>query len=60
MQVNIGTACINNSKYEKLLGIKIDCKLSSDYHIGNVYKKPAAKLNALTRVTQDMNTVESA
>ena len=28
VQVNIGTARINNSKCEKLLGIKIDCKKS--------------------------------
>ena len=51
---NIGTARINNSRYEKLLGIKID--LSSDDHIGNIYKKAGAKLRALTRVAQYINT----
>ena len=56
VQVNIGTARINNSKCEKLLGIKIDCKLSFDDHIGNMCKKAGAKLNALTRVAQYMNT----
>ena len=52
VQVNIGPAGINNSKceYEKLLGIKIDCKLSFDDHIGNMCKKASAKLNAFTRV----------
>ena len=49
-------ARINNSKCEKLLGIKIDCKLSFDDHIKNMCKKAGAKLNALTRVTQYMNT----
>ena len=57
LQVNIGTARINNnSKCEKVLGIKIDCKLSFDDHIGNICKKARAKLNALTRVAQYMNT----
>ena len=56
VQVNIGTARIINSKCEKLLGIKIDCKLSFDDHLGNMCKKAGAKLNALTRVAQYMNT----
>ena len=56
MQVNIGTVRINNSKCEKLLGIKIDCKLSFDDHIGSIGKKAGVKLNALTRVAQYMNT----
>ena len=56
VRVNIGTARINNSKCEKLLGIKIDCKLSFDHHIGNMCKKADEKLNALTRVAQYMNT----
>ena len=37
VQVNIGAARINISKCEKLLGIKIDRKLSFDDHIGNIY-----------------------
>ena len=57
-EVNVGTFHINNSKYEKLLGIKIDCKLKSDDHIGNTSKKAGAKFNALTRVAQYMNTEE--
>ena len=56
MQANIGTARIYNSKCEKLLGIKVDYKLSFDDHIGNIYKKADAKLNALARVAQYMNT----
>ena len=57
-EVNVGTFHINNSKYEKLLGIKIDCKLKSDDHIENISKKAGAKFNALTRVAQYMNTEE--
>ena len=56
VQVNIATAHVNNSKCEKLLGIQIDCKLSFDEHIGNMCKRAGAKLNALTRVAQYMNT----
>ena len=52
MQVNIGTARINKNKCEKLLGIKINCKLSFGDHIGNKCKKAGAKLNALTKVAQ--------
>ena len=41
-QVNIATAHKNNCKCEKLLGIKIDSKLSFDDHIGNICKKAGA------------------
>ena len=55
MQVNIGSARINNSECEKLLGTKIDCKLSFEDHIGNICKKAGAKLNALSTVAQSLN-----
>ena len=58
VQVNIGTVCINSSKREKLLHIKIDYKLSLDDHTGNIRKNTGAKLNALTKV-QYMNTEKS-
>ena len=35
--------------------MNIDCKLSFDYHIGNISKKAGAKLNALTGVAQYIN-----
>ena len=44
VQVNIGTACINSSKCEKLLHIKIDCKLSLD-HTRNIQQKYLHKQN---------------
>ena len=56
VQLNIGTARINNSKCEKLLSINVNCKLSFDNHIRDIRKKAGAKLNALTRVAQYMNT----
>ena len=56
MQVDIGTARIHNSNCEKLLGIKIGCKVSFDGHIGNIWKKTGAKLNAFTGVAQYTNT----
>ena len=36
VQVNIGTARVNNSKCGKVLCIKIVCELSFDDHIGNI------------------------
>ena len=36
VQVNISGAHMNNSKGEKLLVIKIDCKLSLGDHVGNI------------------------
>ena len=60
VQINISTARINNSKYEKLLDTEIDWKLSYDDHIGNICKKAGAKLYALTRVALYMNTEKSA
>ena len=43
MHVNIGTAQIENSKCQKLLGINIDSKLT--------FEDPSAKLNALSRIS---------
>ena len=42
---------INNSTHERLLGVKIDSKLSFSIHINNICKKASLKLNALTRIT---------
>ena len=54
VQVNKGTVRINNSKCENLLGIRINCKVSFDDHIGNA-GKAGAKLNALTITPQLKN-----
>ena len=42
---------INNSTHERLLGIKIDSKLSFNNHIDDICKKASLKLNALSRIT---------
>ena len=50
MQVNIGTAQIENMQNEKLLGITTDSKLSFDKHIQQIWSRASAKLKALARI----------
>ena len=50
LHVNIGTSQIENSKYEKLLGVNIDSKLSFEKHLNIICGKTRAKINALGRV----------
>ena len=57
--VNIDTAQIQNSSFGKLLGVTIHWKLNFEDHIGSIYKKASAKLNALNRVSGYMNLDES-
>ena len=40
---------ISNNKCQKILGIKIDCKLMFDSHVKSMCKKASQKLNALSR-----------
>ena len=54
LQVKIGAGLINNSKCEKLLGVKTDNKLMFDEHIKSICKKASTKLNALNRVAKYM------
>ena len=41
---------IENSKCERLLGVKLDWNLNFDDHISDIFKKASGKLNALARI----------
>ena len=41
---------IKNSKFEKLLGIKLDSKLNFNSHIHDICQKAGQKLNAISRI----------
>ena len=41
---------VKNSREEKLLGVKIDTKLSFENHVSSLCKKTSQKLHALARV----------
>ena len=56
VQVKIGTAQIENSLSEKLLGVTIDVKLNFVKHIEQIYAKARIKIKALTRIAPFMNT----
>ena len=46
----IGELDVKNSREEKLLGVKIDSKLSFENHVPSLCKKASQKLHALARV----------
>ena len=48
--VNIGEFDIESSDYEKLLGVKIDNKLTFDCHVSDIRKKASKKINAIVRI----------
>ena len=49
---------VQNSKCEKLLGIKIDNMLTFDDHVSELCTKASQKLHALSRVSQYMNIAQ--
>ena len=51
VHVNIGTAQIENSKCQKLLGINTDSKLTFEDHINYICKKPSTKFDALSKIS---------
>ena len=53
--MNIETQKIKNSKFEKLLGIKLDSKLNFNSHIHDICQKAGQKLNAISRITPYMD-----
>ena len=53
--VKVGELQIGNINTEKLLGIKIDNKLSFENHVSDICSKVSQKLHALSRVSQFMS-----
>ena len=47
--IKVGNMSIENSKYEKLLGIEVDNKLNFNMHVVNLCKKASRKMHALAR-----------
>ena len=45
---------LKHNSHEKMLGVTIDNKLSSDEHIINIFKRANKKLNALSRINHYM------
>ena len=54
-KINIGEFSIENSDCEKLLGVKIDNKLTFDCHVSDMCKKANRKINALARIASFIN-----
>ena len=48
--INLGRTEIKASEYEKLLGIKVDTKLSFNEHLYDIINKASFKVNALSRI----------
>ena len=49
---------IENTECEKLLGIKVDCRLNFENYLGGAIKKASNKINALSRITPFINLSE--
>ena len=58
--LNAGGIEISNSKYGKLLGIKVDCKLIFDSHVKSLCQKASQKLNAFSRVAYQSDFNQSS
>ena len=55
VSLTIGNQKIKSSKFEKLLGIKLDSKLNFNSHLHDICQKTGQKLNAISRITSCMN-----
>ena len=55
MEVNIAEFSVENSDCEKLLGVKIDNKLTFDWHVSDMCKKAKRKINAWARIAPFIN-----
>ena len=54
VSLTIENQIIKNSKFEKLLGIKLDSKLNFNSHIHDICQKAGQKLNAISKITPYM------
>ena len=54
-KINIGEFSVENSDCEKLLGVKIDNKLTFDCHVSDMCKQTNRKINALARIAPFIN-----
>ena len=53
--INIKGHMINNSTFEKLLGVTFGCKLNFNVHLDNVLAKASQKVHVLARIAPYMN-----
>ena len=54
LSINIDKSTISNSSSQKLLGIKIDNKMSFNDHVSDICTKASQKLHALSRISSYM------
>ena len=55
VSLTIDTQKIKNNKFETLLGIKLDSKLSFNSHVYDICQKAGQKLNVISRITSYMD-----
>ena len=55
INVNVGEFYIESSDCEKLLGVKIDTKLTFGCHVSDICKKANGKINTLFRIASYIN-----
>ena len=53
-QIKIDNDTVSSSKYEKLLGVKVDHELNFREHVSSLCKKASQELNALSRIVSCM------
>ena len=54
MYINVGENQLSGSKYEDVLGIRIDHKLIFENHLLNIVQKVNQKLHGLARISKHM------
>ena len=53
--INLGETEIKNGEYGKLLGIKVDAKLTFNEHLNDIIRKASRKVNPLSGVVPHMS-----